>query len=319
MLPILVVLSALSNRHDRNMHLFTEVFAVLAGHAPVPHWPVATVTVTMRLPALAFLLAAALAAQSGGVNRPDQRQKPYVVLVSFDGRGAQLLDRSDAPNFQRVLRHGVRAKSLIPVFPSTTFPNHYTIVTGLYPENHGVVEMNFFDPVRGKSYSYQSQENVLDGSWYRGEPIWVTAEKQGMVAAACYWPGSEAEILGVRPSHWRKYADNLSNRARVETVLDWLRMPPESRPHLITLYFGDVDSAGHRFGLESPVVRQPLQRVDQSLGSLLTALSRFRSATGSISSWCPTTAWPRFLRNRSYPSTASSILRAWSSAARAIG
>lgn len=220
-----------------------------------------------------FIAATAVAPLLGAsVNRPEHRQKPYVVLVSFDGLGAQLLDRAEAPNFSRVMRQGVRAESLIPAFPSATFPNHYTIATGLYPENHGIVQMEFFDPERGKSYSYLDQENVGDGTWYRGEPIWVTAEKQGMAAATCFWPGSEAEIQGVRPSHWKKYTDRLSNEERVQTVLEWLRQPEQTRPHLLTLYFGDVDGVGHRKGPESPEIQQALQRVDQSLGHLLDGI-----------------------------------------------
>jgi predicted AlkP superfamily pyrophosphatase or phosphodiesterase len=187
------------------------------------------------------------------VNRPSQQQKPYVVLVSFDGFRADFLDRFAAPNFQRVIRQGARATSLMPVFPSLTFPAHYSIATGMYSERHGIVGMSFFDSSRGETFSYQDA-SAVDGTWYRGEPIWVTAEKQGMVTATCFWPGSEAAMQGVRPTYWKKYDASLPNDARVDAVIEWLRLPAEKRPHLVTLYFPDVDGAGHRFGHDSPEV-----------------------------------------------------------------
>jgi predicted AlkP superfamily pyrophosphatase or phosphodiesterase len=121
---------------------------------------------------------------TGGVNRAGMQGKPYVVLVSFDGFRADYLDRYPAPNFQRVVRRGVRAEGLVPIFPSKTFPNHYSIVTGLYAEHHGLVANWFYDPVRGETYAMSNRAVVMDGDWYRGEPIWVTAERQGMVAAS---------------------------------------------------------------------------------------------------------------------------------------
>ena len=133
-----------------------------------------------------------------------------------------------------------------PVFPSTTFPNHYSLVTGLHPGHHGIVENGFFDPARNAAYSFRNEATVTDGSWYGGEPIWVTAERQGMVAACFFWPGSEAAVKGIRPTFWNKYDGTIPNAKRVATVLDWLRLPAERRPHVITLYFSDVDSISHR-------------------------------------------------------------------------
>lgn len=203
---------------------------------------------------------------------PAHLDKPYVVLVSFDGFGNEYLDRFNLPNFQRVIRAGVRADSLTPVYPSVTFPAHYSIVTGLYPEHHGIVSMSFYDPARKETYDYMSETAVQDGSWYRGEPLWVTAEKQGMIAASCYWVGSEAAIGGVRPTYWKKYAEGIKNDARVDTVLDWLRLPAERRPHFINVYFSDVDGAGHRFGPDSPEVAKAAAAMDAQLGRLLDGI-----------------------------------------------
>ena len=102
------------------------------------------------------------------------------------------------------MQRGVRARRMIPVFPSLTFPNHYSLVTGLYAERHGIVSNTFYDPARRQTYSLSDRAAVTDGSWYRGEPIWVTAESQGMVSGMFFWPGSEAAIKGVRPTYWRE-------------------------------------------------------------------------------------------------------------------
>lgn len=207
---------------------------------------------------------------SGGTNKPEQLNKPYVVMVSFDGFRADYLDRYPAPNFQRVARNGVRAKGLIPVFPSKTFPNHYSIVTGQYPETHGIVSNRFFDPARGETYALGDPKTVLDGSWYRGEPVWVTAEKQGMVSGSFFWVGSEAAIMGILPTYTKEFAVVRStNSMRVDSVLAWLRKPAPERPHMVTLYMSDVDGAGHRYGPASPQVASAILAVDSALGRLL--------------------------------------------------
>jgi predicted AlkP superfamily pyrophosphatase or phosphodiesterase len=209
---------------------------------------------------------------SGGVNHADQRDKPYVILVSFDGFKPEYLDRFELPGFRRVIQRGVRAQALIPVFPSLTFPNHYSLVTGLYPEHHGLVENTFHDPERNRTYSIRDPAAVSDGTWYRGEPIWVTAETQGMVAATFFWPGSEAAIDGVRPTMWNRYDGKISHDTRVQTVLDWLRLPPDRRPHLITLYFSELDVASHRGPLDAPAVAEAAQSVDRALDALVTGI-----------------------------------------------
>jgi predicted AlkP superfamily pyrophosphatase or phosphodiesterase len=216
--------------------------------------------------------AAPLSTGSGGINRPEHLAKPSLVLVSFDGFRADYLDRLNLPNFRRVMARGVRAQALRPVFPAITFPNHYSLVTGLHPGRHGIVENTFFDPVRNATYSFRDQATVTDGTWYGGEPIWVTGESQGMVTACFFWPGSEAAIKGVRPTHWNKYDGTVSNANRVATVLEWLRLPDARRPHLITLYFSDIDSASHRAALDGPEVEKAVMAMDAALGSLLDGI-----------------------------------------------
>ena len=209
---------------------------------------------------------------SGGINRAEHRQKPSLLLVSFDGFRADYLDRFDLPNFRRVMARGIRARGMHPVFPTITFPNHYSLVTGLYPEHHGIVENSFFDPVRNAAFSFRNPLTVTDGSWYGGEPIWVTAERQGMVAACFFWPGSDADVKGLRPTFWNRYDGSVPNQRRIETVLGWLGLPDERRPHVITLYFSDVDSASHAGTLDSPRVNDALRTVDASIGTLVDGI-----------------------------------------------
>jgi predicted AlkP superfamily pyrophosphatase or phosphodiesterase len=167
----------------------------------------------------------------------------------------------------------VRAKGLIPVFPSKTFPNHYSIVTGLYAESHGIVANRFFDPARNESYALGDPKTVLDGSWYRGEPIWVTAERQGMVSASYFWVGSEAAIRGIRPAYVKQFGrESGTISMRADTVIAWLSKPAAERPHLITVYISDVDGAGHANGPESPQVASAILAVDSALGRLLDGL-----------------------------------------------
>ena len=219
------------------------------------------------------LSASARQTGSGGTNRPEHRDKPYIVLVSLDGFKAEYLDRLPLPNLQRAMARGTRAKAMVPVFPSLTFPNHYSLVTGRHPGNHGIVANRFYDPARKETYSIGAEsKTVSDATWYRGEPIWVTAERQGMVTACFFWPGSEAAIGGIRPTIWNRYDDDVPNAARVKTVIEWLRLPLERRPHVITLYFSELDTVSHQRPLEAPEVEAAAVSLDRAIGQLLDGI-----------------------------------------------
>ena len=209
-----------------------------------------------------------------GVNTPAQQNKPYVILVSFDGMRPEYLRRIDLPNFARVMQRGVTAEGMSPTFPSKTFPNHFTLVTGLHAGNHGLVGNNFWDPARNGGYRMSDTSAVRDASWYRGEPVWTTAERQGMVSASFFWPGSEAPIGGAAPSFVKAYDGRVPNFARVDTVLSWLSLPERSRPHMITTYFSTVDGAGHDHGPLSPQVDTATWAVDSALGRLIDGIER---------------------------------------------
>jgi predicted AlkP superfamily pyrophosphatase or phosphodiesterase len=197
--------------------------------------------------------------------------KPLLILVSLDGWRWDYLDRANAPNLRALAARGVRSEGLIPSFPSKTFPNHYTIVTGLYPDHHGIVSNNIWDDGIGETFT-MSAKTALDSRWWAGEPLWVTAIKQGHRASSMFWPGSEVEIDGVRPTEWRPFENNYPNSDRVATVLDWASLPDATRPSFITLYFSDVDSAGHQYGPDAPETIATATELDKSIGDLVRGI-----------------------------------------------
>ena len=209
----------------------------------------------------------------GRVNAPQWLDAPYVVMLSMDGFRHDYLDRHPTPALLRLAAEGVRADRMIPVFPSKTFPTHYTVATGMYAEHHGLVGNRYWAPDKGALYDMADRDVVEDGSWYRGEPIWVTAERQGMLSASYFFVGSEADVGGVRPTYWHRFHGNVPNEARVDGVLGWLALPPERRPHMITLYFSDLDNAGHDHGPDSPQVEAAVSKVDGDIERLLSGIA----------------------------------------------
>ena len=202
--------------------------------------------------------------------------RPTVILISLDGFRYDYLEKYHPPTLLSLAGDGVQAKWMIPSFPSKTFPNHYTIATGLYPQNHGIVENNVFDKRFNATFTMSNREEVQNGRWWLGEPIWITAEKQGQKTAPYFWPGSEAEIAGVRPTYWKPYDGKVTNEARVDTVLSWLDLPPGERPTFLTLYFSDVDNAGHDFSPDAVETREAVLKVDNDLGRLIDGLKARR-------------------------------------------
>src|SRR5256885_4486551 len=227
---------------------------------------------------IAFLALFALAvsgtclARAWGVPDPGGRA-PILVLVSFDGWRFDYIDRGDTPRLRALAARGVRAKALIPSFPVLTFPNHYTIVTGLYPEHHGVVGNSMRDPSMPERFS-MSAETAKDARWWGGEPLWVTAIRQGQRAATMFWPGTEAAIGGVRPTYWRPYDKKLATLDRIQQALTWLAMPAADRPSFVSLYFEEVDTAGHDFGPGSPELATAAAHLDEALGQLVAGIQR---------------------------------------------
>ncbi|WP_375429053.1 ectonucleotide pyrophosphatase/phosphodiesterase, partial [uncultured Sphingomonas sp.] len=205
---------------------------------------------------LSLLALAASACVS--VDRPPpssvavERRAPVTILVSIDGLRPDDLRRGNTPTLDGLASEGASG-AMRPSFPANTFPNHYTLVTGLRPDRHGVVDNTMEDPARpGVRFTISDTKQTRDRFWWDGaEPIWVSAERAGIRAGTMFWPGAEAAIGGVRPSVWVPYAAEVTSADRVRFVLDWLRRPVPERPGLLTLYFDVVDKAAHEQGFES--------------------------------------------------------------------
>jgi len=211
----------------------------------------------------------AVIAVDHGPNAPQQIARHYVVMVSLDGFRYDYAKKYGAKHLLAIAAKGASVPDgMIPAYPSLTFPNHYTLVTGLYPEHHGIVGNQFYDPARKERYSYSDPKTSRDGSWYGGTPLWSLAEKQGMRTACFFWPGSEAEIAGERPSYYLHFDNQYPDEKRINQVIAWLKLPPEQRPHFITLYYSNVDHAGHEFGPDSPQTAAAVKQVDALMGTL---------------------------------------------------
>lgn len=203
------------------------------------------------------------------------QEKPAhkLLLVSIDGLRADALDRGITPNLQRIIDGGVRAEWMTPSYPSLTFPNHYTLVTGLRPDHHGIIH-NSMDVAELGRFKLSEAETVTRVEWWGGEPIWVSAEQAGVRTATWSWPGSEAEIKGIRPSQWRRYDESIALEARADSVLGWLRQTDAAAPRLATLYLETVDKAGHRHGPDSMQYTAAVKHADAVVGRLLDGLQQ---------------------------------------------
>ena len=219
---------------------------------------------------LAPLLAVAAAGACGHApSSPTPAARPTVVVVSFDALGDRFLDRDTLPAFHAMMRDGVRAP-FRPEFPSKTFPNHYSMATGLTPGQHGIVINQFYDPARGQWFLKTS---AGQGEWFGGEPIWVTAEREGVRTAAYFWTGSEAEIRGVRPRYWYPFDATVPDSAKLGQIMRWLRLPNDQRPNLVMMYSPVVDVPGHRYGPDAPQTRAGVRAADHFIATMRDSLA----------------------------------------------
>jgi predicted AlkP superfamily pyrophosphatase or phosphodiesterase len=212
-----------------------------------------------------------------GPNSAKAQAQHYLVLVSLDGFRWDYAKRDGAKNLLALGKKGVWApEGMLPSYPSLTFPNHFTIVTGLYPEHHGLVANSFYDPARQARYAIADPQAVTDGSWYKGTPLWSLAESQGMRTACLFWPGSEAEIAGFRPTYYAHFekteATDAVQQARIDDAVALLKLPAADRPHFITIYYSEPDHEGHEYGPDAPETRAAELKVDNLVGKLKAAL-----------------------------------------------
>lgn len=190
----------------------------------------------------------------------------YLVILSMDGFRWDYPNMTATPNLDSIARVGVKVEAIRSVFPSKTFPNHYTMATGLYPDHHGIVNNHFYDPDSDMTYSMRDSSSRLNPYFYGGEPIWVTAEKQNVRTASYFWVGSELPIQGIQPSIWKYYEHRLPFEQRIDSVIAWLQLPEKNRPRLIMWYMHEPDAIGHRFGPESPETLQKVTYLDSLVG-----------------------------------------------------
>lgn len=202
-------------------------------------------------------------------NTVEAQTKPYVIMISTDGFRYDYAKKYNAENLLKYSNDGVQAKAMIPSYPSITFPNHWSLITGLYPSHHGLIDNFFYDYKRKESYAMSDKKNAEDGSWYGGTPLWGLAEKQGMISASLMWVGSASDAGGKRPTYYYPYHEKFTPSEKVDKVINWLKLPMDKRPHFISLYFPEVDGSGHHFGPEAKETEDAVHLIDKAIGDLV--------------------------------------------------
>lgn len=205
----------------------------------------------------------------GRQNSIEAQSKPYVIMISTDGFRYDYAKKYNAENLLKLSGNGVKAEAMIPSYPSITFPNHWSLITGLYPSHHGLIDNFFYDYKRKETYAMNNKKNAEDGSWYGGTPLWGLAEKQGMVSASLMWVGSASDAGGTRPTYYYPYHEKFTPSEKVEKVVNWLKLPEDKRPHFISLYFPEVDASGHHFGPDAQETEAAVHLIDQAIGDLV--------------------------------------------------
>jgi len=209
----------------------------------------------------------------GRINNAEAQAKPYVIMISTDGFRYDYAKKYHAENLLKLASGGVQAEAMIPSYPSITFPNHWSLITGLYPSHHGLIDNFFYDYKRKEPYAMSNKKNAEDGSWYGGTPLWALAEKQGVVSASLMWVGSASDAGGMRPSYYYPYHEKFKPAEKVEKVVNWLKLPAEKRPHFISLYFPEVDGSGHHFGPDSKETDDAVHLIDNAIGELVQKIN----------------------------------------------
>lgn len=207
-----------------------------------------------------------------------ENKSPYVIVLSMDAFRWDYPDMYETPTLDSIALLGVKAESLKPCFPSKTFPNHYSMATGLYPDHHGIVQNSFYDPELDKHYRISDRKAVENPEFYSGEPIWITAEKQGIKSGSYFWVGSETSTDGILPSYWKKYDHNFPFEQRMDSVIAWLQLPESKRPHLIMWYLHEPDGVGHEHGPEAIEIHNKVQYLDSLLAVFIRKINQLQIA-----------------------------------------
>ncbi|MBD3585936.1 alkaline phosphatase family protein [Salinimonas sp. HHU 13199] len=223
------------------------------------------------LPVLCLIFLSSLATAKPANNQ-------HVVLISVDGLRHDYIEKHQASELSRIAAQGVRAERMTPVYPANTFPNHLSLITGRYPVNHGIVNNRFTDKTRsdGKDFAkYSMGKGFKDSTWVNGTPLWNLAELNGVKAATYFWPESDARVNGRTPTYFYHYSKYADYQARIDQIIQWLRLPNNARPKFIAGYFSLVDSQGHKYGPNAQQTRLAVQEVDALLGQLFDRLQSF--------------------------------------------
>ena len=208
-------------------------------------------------------------------NSKASSKKPYLILISLDGFRWDYVEKYKPPHLINFIKNGINSESLIPSFPTKTFPNHYTIATGMYPDKHGIIANSFYSYDKDMTYRIRDREKVEDGSFYGGNPIWIQANRSNMVTASYFFVGTEANIQGLKPTYYYRFDNSVKNEVRVNQAIDWLKLPPKKRPHLITMYFSDMDDTGHKYGTKNDEeLKKTLFELDTQLGVLFKGIEK---------------------------------------------
>ena len=208
-------------------------------------------------------------------NSKASAKKPYLILISLDGFRWDYVEKYKPPHLINFIKNGINSESLIPSFPTKTFPNHYTIATGMYPDKHGIIANSFYSYDKDMTYRIRDREKVEDGSFYGGNPIWIQANRSNMVTASYFFVGTEANIQGLKPTYYYRFDNSVKNEVRVNQAIDWLKLPPKKRPHLITMYFSDMDDTGHKYGTKNDEeLKKALFELDTQLGVLFKGIEK---------------------------------------------
>ena len=230
--------------------------------------------ISLRASILLFMAVSFLqTACHSPVTKQINNSKPYLIMLSLDGFRWDYTDEANTPVLDSLKKAGVFAE-MKPSFPTKTFPNHYSMATGLYPDHHGIVLNNFYAKDLNKHYSISERASVSDPTFYGGEPIWNTATKQHMKAATLFWVGSEAPIENMRPEKWFQYNHTLPFTSRIDSIVTWLSYPDATRPHLILWYYPEPDGSGHHFGPEGEKTIAMVEQLDRWLGKYFTAMRK---------------------------------------------
>jgi predicted AlkP superfamily pyrophosphatase or phosphodiesterase len=224
---------------------------------------IANSRIMQRIALVIFLLCGASVATA------QKENLPYVLLVSMDGFTNQYIHRYELPNLKKFIKEGAAAEGLIPSFPSKTFPNHYTLVTGLYPGNHGLVDNHFYDPQSESFYTMKNPDAIKNSSFYGGVPLWKLAYQHGIKSASYFWVGSELKKEGEHPDYFLAYEESVPFINRIDQVLDWLKLPEKERPHFISLYFSSPDHESHETGPWSDVTKKKVFEMDSLIGVMM--------------------------------------------------